>query len=363
MKPKNIVHVISSLKMGGAENLLLTISRHLKEDDYSQTVIYFHDGPIRQLIEDLGIKTYKVSGYLYKYDLFFIVKLYKLLKQLKPDLILSALWAGNLFAILIGKSLKVKVISILHTKQEHEGGFRIFFNSLILPKANKIIAVAPIVAQSAIEKCKLSPSRITVINNGIDIENLRNKNFECKVTRKDLGLSDNNFIFGSVGRFVAVKNYDSLLEIAANFFIKFPNSRLLLIGSGPEYSNLKLKAKKLNIEDKVIFIINKPAYKYYCLFDCFVQPSLHEGLSLALLEALSFNIPCIVASDSDRHDVITNNVNGLICKLAQLEEHLEKVYKNKNYYLPIAKEGSQLIKQKFTAKIMIDKYKDIFNLK
>lgn len=358
---KNITHVISSLKMGGAENLLLTITSYLKKDNYRQAVIYFHDGPIRALIEKQGIKTYQISGYFCKYDIFFIMKIYKLLKHIKPDIILSALWAGNLFGIIIGKLLKIKVVSILHTNQEHEGIFRSSLNFLILRKANKVIAVSDGVAQSAIDKCGLTSKMISTINNGIDIKDLKNNNLLSNISRDYLKVPPDSFIFGSVGRFVTVKNYNFLIEVAAKHIGKYPNSYLLLIGGGPEYNNLKLKAQALNITNKVIFILDQPAYKYYHLFDCFIQSSLHEGLSIALLEALSFNIPCIVTNKSYHHDVIKNNLSGIICNYDQLENSIDRLYNDKKLALKIGKLGSQLVAQNFNAEIMIESYKSVFN--
>ena len=103
-------------------------------------------------------------------------------------------------------------------------------------------------------------------------------------------------LIGSVGRFIASKRYDLLIETLAELKKEANASsiHLVLVGHGIEEQKLRQQTKKLGLETHVHFIHDFPAYSYYPLFDCFALPSVREGLSMALLEAMSCGLPSIV---------------------------------------------------------------------
>ena len=70
--------------------------------------------------------------------------------------------------------------------------------------------------------------------------------------------------------------------------------------------------QRFGIADKVTFVVGQSAYGYYPLFDCFVQSSHKEGISIALLEAMSWGITCVVTNSDAKHPVLTANKDGLL---------------------------------------------------
>lgn len=370
MKRIKIVHVISSLKIGGAENVLLTVIKNINKfnnNNFDQHVIYFHDGPIRPEIEKLNITTYNVKYFIKLYDPVFFINLIKLIKNINPDIIHSSLWSANFFGSIISRFLKIPIISSLHALQEHEGFIRNILNKLIINNITHFIAVSHGVKDSIVKKYNLNTSKITVITNAIDnnfIDSIikLNKN---NIPRKLLNINLGDFVIGSVGRFVKVKNYNLLLDSVAVLINKYKNIKILLVGIGPEYQALKDQAKSLNIENKVIFIVGQPAYNYYKLFDCFVQPSQYEGLSIALLEALYLKVPCIVSGDNNYHEVIQDNYTGLIIEpnnINDLIKKLEIAYQNLKLRNTLSNNGQDLINKKYNLKIMIYSYVQLFKV-
>lgn len=207
----------------------------------------------------------------------------------------------------------IPVICTVHTVCEHEGFIRNAIEKLVTINPTLYIAVSDSVAQSLITNRHINSHLIKVIKNGIET-------IELNPTLKK---SNDYFTFGSVGRFVPVKNYDLLIKCFAVCIEKNSNCRLMLIGHGPEESKLKKLARKFNIEHKVIFITGQKAQPYYSQFDCFVQPSQFEGLSLALLEALHSHVPAIVTSPTKTHDIIRHRYNGYIIEPNNYEQLIE----------------------------------------
>ena len=104
---------------------------------------------------------------------------------------------------------------------------------------------------------------------------------------------ENCFVIGHVGRFNLQKNHSRLLELFAEIVKKIPEARLVLIGVGELEAAVKEKAQALALQDKVLFLGQMPdVSEWYQAMDCFVLPSLFEGLPVVGIEAQAAGLPC-----------------------------------------------------------------------
>ncbi|MFH1254429.1 MAG: glycosyltransferase [bacterium] len=343
----NILHLITSLKVGGAESALVNyLSKVVDRDGNTHSVAYFHFGPNTKKIEDIGINIYKISGALSIYDPVFFFRLAKLIKFIKPDVIHSSLWSANIVARLISKISKIPVICDLHGNSFDEGRLRNCFDRRTVNYCAKIVAVSDSVKDSYLKNiigsedisctCRSNAaknsahSKLVVIKNGIDVQALRDKALKDPLTRKDFGFSDSDFVIGAVGRLEPIKSYDVLIKAFARL-TSFchpgldPGSKpkLCIIGDGSQTSELVALVKTLKIEEHVVFTGFRPdAYKFYPMFDCFALSSQSEGLSIALLEAMAFGLPVISTNlDISCHDVITPEINGFLVYPNDIENY------------------------------------------
>jgi glycosyltransferase involved in cell wall biosynthesis len=320
MKKIKLLHMTSSLKIGGAEAVLCDLIANLDADQFEHAVIYFHDGPHIKCLKNLGISTHQIKGCVSLYDPIFLFRLYSLVLHIKPDVIHTLLWAANVAGRIVGNQLNIPVISAHHNNVDQDGLVRSMLDRITAHMASKLIAVSPEVKQSLLTRDPaLSQDKIQIITNGIDFHKLLQNNKLEEVTRKNFGLTDQHFIIGSVGRFVEVKNYTLMIEAFALLHAQYSQARLILIGIGTEEQMLRAKAKTLGISDFVIFIIGQPAYRYYSMFDCFSLTSDKEGISIALLEAMSFGLPCIITNIEKNHAVIKNEINGFLIEARNIQ--------------------------------------------
>jgi glycosyltransferase involved in cell wall biosynthesis len=309
---KKILHLITSLKMGGAETLLCDLLERADTRDVNYAVIYFHEGPNVARLQNLGIPAYHIKGLVCFYDPIFFLRLFLCVYKLRPSLIHTWLWSANIAGRLAGLLCRVPVINSFHNNVDQDGSLRALFDRVSYGMAHELVAVSHGVADSLKMHYNIQPARITTIQNGIDYELVRKRAEQYGLTRADLGLTDDHFIIGSVGRFVFLKNYSLLLAAFSDLYAAYPHARLVLVGSGTEEQQLRDLAAELGISHVVHFVIGKPSYGYYPLFDCFALSSFKEGISIALLEAMCFALPCISTHEKVTHDVITNDVNGLL---------------------------------------------------
>lgn len=354
MANNKLVHVTSSLAIGGAEKVLYLLVKELMHYDFDQVVFYFHEGPYVQQLERLGIKTVCITGKWYRYDLFFFVRLVRAIQAERPRVIHSLLWAANVSVRLCAKLLGIAVVTVYHNNVDQDGCIRSFFDRLTLCYATHIVAVSDQVKESIVKRMPAVQRPVSVITNGILIEqSLLSK------TKEQLGLQPDIFVIGAVGRLVSVKRFDYLISTCA----RMSNVHIVIIGAGPAYQLLSDKITSGNFRN-VSIIEHVDALHYYALFDCFVQPSIREGISLALLEAMSYGKPCIVTGIHGYHPVITHKKDGLIvCPYDQeaLCNTILSLQKDPLYGQRLGYFAQQLVRSRFSVDQMVRSYKYLFD--
>lgn len=363
-KPKRLLHVTSSLKMGGAETVLCNLIKHLDKHEFEHHVIYFHSGPHVKHLAAMGIKTYHVTGFIFLYDPVFFMRLFTLINSTRPDVIHSLLWFANVSMRFIARMLRIPLVSVLHNNVDQDGWVRNAVDKITARLAKTTVAVSQEVANSVVHKKKWLPAqKVTVIKNGIDLKRIHKKAYLNSKTKSSLGLSESHYVFGSVGRFEPVKRYPLLLEAFALVKEREALARLVLVGIGSQEKFLRRKAKMLGIEHDVVFIIGQQAYPYYPLFDCFVQSSDKEGISIALLEAMSFAKPCAVTNSDMHHSVLEHNKTGVVVSASNkrmLSQALLTVMHEHVWAKNLGLQAQKAIVDNFSVNAMVGAYRDIF---
>lgn len=158
-------------------------------------------------------------------------------------------------------------------------------------------------------------SPFTVLPNGIDTARFAARDAQRRaLLRGELGVADNEILFGHVGRFSAQKNHSGLLKIFAAVRTRLPKARLVLLGGGePGYiEEMQNLARSLGLGDSVIFAgVRSNMQGFYDAMDAFLLPSLFEGLPVVLVEAQTAGLPCFVADTVDKGAAFTDRVRFL----------------------------------------------------
>jgi glycosyltransferase involved in cell wall biosynthesis len=359
-----LLHVTSSLKTGGAEQVLYDIVTSLVPH-YEQTVIYFHGGRYEKLLQAQGIPIIHIQGLFFRYDLFFWIRLFIAIRRIRPDKIHSLLWIANVASRLIARFLAIPYVNVLHNNVTQNGRVRACIDYVTFSQQDTLVTVSEEVRDALQMRYTWLPTKnITVISNGISIEDYAAKAANTALRRNALGYTHQQYIIGSVGRFVPVKRFDFLLKSFALVHQKYPFTHLLLVGTGPDEQALRSQAVELGIDQVVRFVINQPAIDYYGIFNCFVMSSAQEGVSLALLEAMSSKIPCIVTNNAaPMHTVLTHAQNGLVVSsdsIKGLAAALERCIIEQSMAHQLAEHAFQTVKTGYSKERMVRDYINLF---
>lgn len=359
-----LVHLISSLTIGGAESVLCSIIDHLDPDQFHHHVIYFNDGAYSERLSAKNVTLHQVKGLVCLYDPVFFIRLFRLIKKLHPGCIHALLWAGNIYGRIIGRMLGIPVISAIHNTADQEGTIANVLDGLTAAFAQKIVVVSDEAAQTLRTRNSWIPAeRIQVIRNGVNADEVLARGMQFQKSRYDLGLSDEHFVIGTVGKFEANKRFDLLLESFALVNNNYPLARLVLLGTGSQEQYLRTKAQSLGVEQYVSFIIGENAQYYYSVFDCFVQSSDREGISIALLEAMSFSLPCIVTNVSKHHSVLTSGIDGIVVpagNMRHLADAIAQIIFDEAKRISLGYNAQQTVRERFNLDAMISAYQDVF---
>jgi glycosyltransferase involved in cell wall biosynthesis len=244
--------------------------------------------------------------------------LLKTFKEFKPDYVYSHLWFSNLVTKILKLSgLKFNLICYEHNvydsvKTRKQFLFDRFTQSL--PK--KIIAVSEDVSRSLVRN-GINSKNIITLNNAINIEKFSSvkKNFKAKM---EFGIPRESFVFLHLGRFVPQKAHDVLLKA---FSEVNKDSFLICAGDGGLRDAMIELSKKLDLSKRILFLKNiNDSRKLFEVVDVFVLPSRHEGLSIALLEAMAAGMPVISSDYVGARKIIVHGENGYVVPIDNIKK-------------------------------------------
>lgn len=258
----------------------------------------------------------------------------KIIKEGKYDVVHIHSGSISILSIAaeIAKKNKVKAIIVhSHSPAEHETLKHMFIKIWFY----RVMAICPTYyfacsLNAALCKFprKIALTKTKFIKNGINLDKYKFDIEKRKKMRKYLKLNENDYLIGHVGRFSKEKNHKFLIEMIDNLVTLDKNVKLILIGDGELKKDIEEQVKKRDLTKIVIFtgnIINVDEYMQ--AMDCFVLPSLYEGLPFVGIEAQASGLPIVVSNGVSHELQLTNSVQF---EDLEVNKWVEKIKENKN---------------------------------
>jgi len=173
---------------------------------------------------------------------------------------------------------------------------------------------------------KIQKQQIHLVKNAIDVESYAyNKTLREKL-RSQLGISD-SFVVGTLGGFSYAKNPLFLVKVFELFHSKHADSKLLLIGDGSQKKLITNYLCENNLEECVSILgFQSEVSQYLQAMDCYLLPSLFEGLGISLLEAASTGLPCLASNNIPQEVENIDTVTRLPLNLQTWVQALEEIF-------------------------------------
>ena len=151
-------------------------------------------------------------------------------------------------------------------------------------------------------------NQVQVIHNGIDVNQYKFNPIFRKEIRDELNLN-NRFVIVHTGRFLEQKNHTFIIDVFSEIKKKDSHAFLLLLGEGDLKSQIKQKVKDMQLDDSVLFLgVRDDVYKILSASDCYIMPSLYEGLPVAAVEAQCSSLACVLSNNITEEIKLTDKI-------------------------------------------------------
>ncbi|MEP7370708.1 MAG: TIGR03088 family PEP-CTERM/XrtA system glycosyltransferase [Nitrosospira sp.] len=374
-QPPLIVHVIHHLGVGGLENGLVNLINHIPPERYRHAIVClkgytdFRQRIVRENVEIVALN--KREGN----DFSLYLNLFKTLRRLKPDIIhtrnLSAM-EGQIIAAVAGVRARVhgehgRDIFDLHGRNRKYNLLR----KAIRPFVDHFIAVSRDLESWLVDTVGVTPDRINQIYNGVDSLRFHPRNGKDKGFRAGPQgfFSDNTFVIGSVGRMVDIKNYPSLIQAFLMLLKEEPAARdqfrILVVGEGTARRECIDILRAAGVEDLAWFPGERADIpELMRVMDLFVLPSLGEGISNTILEAMSTGLPVIATSVGGNVELVKEGLTGMLVPPgvpAALTEVMLKYYRDPDLIVQHGKAARRQIDASFSMEAMTQGYLQVYD--
>ena len=159
---------------------------------------------------------------------------------------------------------------------------------------------------------------------GLDVSKFNNVKVDRKDKRHEISVPNDSVLLISVGELIKRKNHEVILRSLAR--INNPNLHYAIVGKGPLLDELKVMVDELNIEDKVHFLgYRRDVPELYKVSDLCCFPSVHEGLPVALMEAMACGLPVVCSDIRGNNDLITNEESGFLVKTYDIDGYVNAI--------------------------------------
>lgn len=316
-----VLHIVATGTLSGAEKVVLDICTNLNRDRFEPVVVcageelkgYYANNEIEAHIIDIS-----------KLNPIEIRRLKNLIKEKNIDIVHGHDIKASISGYLASKRFKIPVISHMHASyywMQKPSPLKLM-DRYFRKKYSLSIAVSEMARNYYLtHNNTINPESIITLNNAFNFNELEKAKLQDSVNFKErLGIDRNKFIYGFLGRLIEIKGADLMIDSFNIVQKKKENTVLLIVGDGPEREKLEEKVRGYGISDKVIFTgYQKNVYDYMNIFDCFILPSITEGLPIAVLEAMAMKKTVISTPVAGLKDLMKDGYNGLI-----LEERTEE---------------------------------------
>ena len=312
-----ILYVCTSTEVGGAERAFFTLAQAAFHAGHEVNVLSLRPlGPLgRQLQEEgLSVESLDLRGkYRPLETAGALARLVAQIQAFSPDVVHAGLYRAIQFCRLAKRRTPFTLLTTPHYDLSRKGYVLRLLDRALKDGDDMSCAESQSTADFLLQKQKYAREKVRLVANGVDLQRFHPDNALRTAARAELGFSAQEVVFACVARLSKEKNHALLLQAFQLFYAKHPQSKLLLVGDGPEQENLHRQVQAGGLEQAVVFAGEvSNVYKYLCAADIFVLPSYIESLPLALLEAAACGLPAIVSKVGDMPRVVCHGENGFV---------------------------------------------------
>lgn len=352
-----ILQIIQKKQLRGGEVFACSLANQLARKGHTSIIVTVFDGD-SSLPFDGTILSLKGSKANRSCDWRAWKKLSEIVSTERPDLIQAnpgdALKYAVLSKLIFGWKVPIvfrnaSTISLYITTPMSR-----WFNSFLLRFVTYIISVSIFSRNDFVRVFPFTTNKITVITNGVSIPTTKDK------TQELFGFP----FFVHIGGFTYEKNHKGLINIFERLRAKYPGATLGLIGDGPLRSEIEALVVKKGLQDSVIFFgYQSEPVKYLTAAECFLLPSIIEGMPAVVLESFLHHVPVVAYDVGGVSEMVVPGATGWLVKMNEestFAEAVSEAIENRDKRMEYTENAFGSVKEKFCMEEIADRFRETY---
>lgn len=362
-KDKSILFLANSLGAGGAEQVLINLTKHLSDRGYRVKILCLHEQGIYfdTISKNVSVKVLDLP---YRIRWKEILHLKRVIASEKPTIVQCFHSNPNRWGAFAARLARVPlIITNLQNCYYSESLLSRLFNRFFFNFTTHAISCSNAVRNFHIYHKKYPASKITTIHNSVDLKHFPTKDTKSYL-REELSLTDDTFLIGIVASMIPQKGHSYLLLAAKEVIREHPKAVFVLVGEGAMHNEIKAIIKSKNLENNVYLLGTRTDIpEVLSSLDLFVLPSIWEGFGVAILEAMASELPVIASRVDGIPEIVVEGETGLLVQpkdVNGLTEAMLYFLNNPEERKRMAKAGSRRSIEYFSMETMVDKYLELY---
>jgi glycosyltransferase involved in cell wall biosynthesis len=361
-----VIFTIDTLAQGGAEQSTLETIRNFSSSVESVVVYFYSNHRLKDAFEQIDCKIIflDIHG---KYNFYVAVKkLIEVFKNEQPDIVVSTLYRSSIISRFACLLLRIPLIGtfvsdsyIPERKKLFKGIKKVFYYStwaldcITARIPTGYISNSVSIAKTNANSLFIPMKRVTVVHRGRD---------SSQFTQWIKPTDNNSFVIAAVGRLVDLKWYPLLVQAVHELKDKFPHLRVIIYGEGIERKNIENYIHELGVNHMIQLAGNKSlAWENLYQANAYINTSIYEGFSGALIEAMLVGLPMIVSNISMNLEAVTNNETAIVFESKNLQDLVNSItslIENYDNKLALGVAARKKAIEYFDIKVVIRKYEE-----
>lgn len=315
--PKRLVHIIPTLDQGGAEKQLCLLCAHLDRQKFdTQVVVLTHTGPREATLREAGIPIHCIDKHS-KFDPLAYRRLKAKLKELRPDIVHTWLFAANSYGRAAAKAVGVPtIIGGERSVDPWKRRWQIFIDKWLLKSSKAIITNTPAVTDFYASR-GLNTDKFVVIPNAV--EPYTGPRLTREQVYAKLGIPARSKLVMAIGRLWPQKGYQDLIWAGELLCVAHGDAWVVIVGDGPQRERLQQYRDDTRADNSVRFAGERTdARELLSGADLLWNGSLYEGQSNTILEAMSQGVPVVATDIPGNRDLVVPDQTGYLYPLGDV---------------------------------------------
>jgi glycosyltransferase involved in cell wall biosynthesis len=355
-----IAHILSSLQIGGQERVALDLAALQVKGGHRVLLVSLApppDGPLAPAFRAAGVTVVREPKGPDGLDFTLSLRLARLFRREHVDVVHAHNRMPLIYSAPAGKLAGAVVIHTRHGSGRGSKGEE-WLRKVSGRFLDAYVGVSPELVDLARELGDCADEKLTVIENGVDLERFQPNPETRRAARAKLGIPDDAWVVGSVGRLAPEKNYPLLVRAVAPLL--GPGVRLAIAGDGPTAEAIRAEVRTHGVEAFVHLpgALDDVA-PFVTALDAFALSSEREGLPLAVLEAMSVGLPVVATAVGGLPALLTEGQTGFLVPRGDAEALRARVAAlcaEPARAEAVGRRGQQHARSRYAREVMNDRY-------